>query len=81
MNLFKDGENIVVYVPEDDSIFRCQLQGTQFKGTVTRNDEVFKGEIELEGMLVADNMVFGTVTGQHSENPDVEVSGSFSLHQ
>ena len=72
---------MMIYVPEDDSTFSCRLEGQSFTGKVTRNDELFKGDIELSGMLVADNLVYGTISGAHKDVPEIEVSGSFSLHR
>ena len=81
LNVFTDGEKVTVYVPEDDSTFECELAENEFKGKVTRNDEYFKGDIELTGTLIADNIVCGTISGHHKDLPDVELTGSFSLHR
>jgi hypothetical protein len=57
----------------------CQIDGNNFQGKAKRNDALFKGEIEVKGILIADNIIYGTLSGTHSEIPDLELSGTFSL--
>jgi hypothetical protein len=59
----------------------CQIEGNNFQGKAKRNDEFFKGEISVNGILIADNVVTGTLNGIHSEVPDLELTGTFSLFQ
>mmetsp|Transcript_4741 Transcript_4741/g.13294 ORF Transcript_4741/g.13294 Transcript_4741/m.13294 type:complete len:115 (+) Transcript_4741:244-588(+) len=80
LSVFKEGDkSVTVYVPDEDYAFSAQVVGTTFRGEVERNDEVFKGKVIMQGQLVADNCIQGSIAGKHSEVPEMEVTGTFSL--
>lgn len=80
LSLFKDENSVVIYVPEDDFTLECKIDGDKVNGKGHRNDEYFKGEIEIAGVVLADNFICGSISGKHKEVPDLEISGSFSIY-